>query len=482
MKIEPTSQSITEITADAVVVGIWDEQPLSGAAAELNRATNGALENLIESKLVSAASNTATSMLAPAGVKANVAVIVGLGKQDAFTPAIAYQAAGAASRTLSDLPRERVAFFLDTDHMDHAIAGSMIGCVGQDVYRHEKKTNPIQTIVWATDDLKLIDNAQIIGESINLTRLMVNLPASDIFPESFAEQTSTTGKDAGFEVEIWDEERLKKERCGALLAVAQGSAMKPRLVMMKYNGGPADQAPLGLVGKGVTFDSGGLSLKPSPSMIDMKCDMAGAATVLGAMNAIAKLKLPVNVIGFAGLVENMISGTSYRLGDVVTARSGKTIEIRNTDAEGRLVLADTIDVAIEQGVSKLVDLATLTGACMVALGPNIAGLMSNNQEWADSVTDSAKSVGEKVWQLPMHDEFGEQIKSKIADIKNTGEGRWGGAMTAGKLLEEFVQDTPWVHLDIAGPSFADAPKAWVDAGASGCMVRTLIEVARKHGE
>ena len=482
MKIEPTSQSITEITADAVVVGIWDEQPLSGAAAELNRATNGALENLIESKLVSAASNTATSMLAPAGVKANVAVIVGLGKQDAFTPAIAYQAAGAASRTLSDLPRERVAFFLDTDYMDHAIAGSMIGCVGQDVYRHEKKTNPIQTIVWATDDLKLIDNAQIIGESINLTRLMVNLPASDIFPESFAEQTSTTGKDAGFEVEIWDEERLKKERCGALLAVAQGSAMKPRLVMMKYNGGPADQAPLGLVGKGVTFDSGGLSLKPSPSMIDMKCDMAGAATVLGAMNAIAKLKLPVNVIGFAGLVENMISGTSYRLGDVVTARSGKTIEIRNTDAEGRLVLADTIDVAIEQGVSKLVDLATLTGACMVALGPNIAGLMSNNQEWADSVTDSAKSVGEKVWQLPMHDEFGEQIKSKIADIKNTGEGRWGGAMTAGKLLEEFVQDTPWVHLDIAGPSFADSPKAWVDAGASGCMVRTLIEVARKHGE
>ena len=480
MKIEATNQSVTEVTADAVVVGIWDQEPLSGAAADLNRATNGALENLIDSKLVSASANTATTMLAPAGVKANVAVIVGLGKQDDFTPAIAYQAGGAASRTLSDLPRERVAFFLDVDHLQHAIAGSMVGCVGQDVYRHEKNTNPIQTIAWATEDLKLMDEAQAIGESINLTRQLVNLPASDIFPESFAEQTAAVGKEAGFEVEIWDEERLKKERCGALLAVAQGSAMKPRIVMMKYNGGPADQAPLGLVGKGVTFDSGGLSLKPSPSMIDMKCDMAGAATVLGAMNAIAKLKLPVNVIGFAGLVENMSSGTSYRLGDVVTARSGKTIEIRNTDAEGRLVLADTIDVAIEQGVGKLIDLATLTGACMVALGPNIVGLMTNDQAWADAVTTAAKTVGEKTWQLPMHDEFAEQIKSKIADIKNTGEGRWGGAMTAGKLLEEFVQDKPWVHLDIAGPSFADSPKAWVDAGASGCMVRTLIEIARKH--
>jgi len=361
-----------------------------------------------------------------------------------------------------------------------AIAGSMVGCVGQDVYRHEKTTNPFQTIVGATDDLPLIDEAQAIGESINLTRRLVNLPASDIFPESFAEQCVSVGKDVGFEVEVWDEERLKKERCGALLAVAQGSAMKPRLVMMRYNGGPADQKPLGLVGKGVTFDSGGLSLKPSASMIDMKCDMAGAATVLGAMQAITKLKLPVNVIGFAGLVENMISGTSYRLGDVVTARSGKTIEIRNTDAEGRLVLSDTIDVAVEQGVSKLIDLATLTGACLVALGPNIVGLMTNNQPWADTVASSAKTVGEKTWQLPMDDEFADQIKSKIADIKNTGDNRWGGAMTAGKLLEEFVQDTPWVHLDIAGPSFADSPKAWVDAGASGCMVRTLVEVARQH--
>ncbi len=480
MKIEATNQSITEISADAIVVGVWDDEPLSGAAAQFNKANGGTLDDLMEAKLVSAKAASVTTILAPAGVKSNMVAVVGLGKREAFTPATAYEAAGAASRKLADTPRERVVFFLDADHLEHAIAGSMVGCVGQDVYRHEKQTNPIENIVWATEDLPLLDAGQTLGESINVTRRLVNLPACDIFPESFAEQCVALGKDAGFEVEVWDEEKLKKERCGALLAVAQGSAFKPRLVMMRYNGGPADQKPLGLVGKGVTFDSGGLSLKPTAGMIDMKCDMAGAATVVGAMNAIAKLKLPVNVIGFAGLVENMISGTSYRLGDVVTARSGKTIEIRNTDAEGRLVLADTIDVAVEQGVGKLIDLATLTGACMVALGPNIAGLMSNDQDWADSVAAASKTAGEKVWQLPMDEEFAEQIKSKIADIKNTGEGRWGGAMTAGKLLQEFVQGTPWVHLDIAGPSFADAPKAWVDAGASGCLVRTLIEVARQH--
>ena len=480
MKIESLSKSVTEITADAIVVGIWEDQPLSGAAAELNQATKGKLANLIESKLVSAKSHTATTLLAPEGLKTDVAVIVGLGKPADFTPATAYQAAGAASRKLSDLPRETVAFFFDVDHQSHAIAGAMVGCVGQDIHRNEKKTNPIQTILWATDNSKLIDEAQIVGHSINLTRRMVNLPACDIYPESFAQQCVASGNESGFEVEVWDEERLKKERCGALLAVAQGSEMKPRLVMMKYNGGPTDQPPLGLVGKGVTFDSGGLSLKPTAGMINMKCDMAGAATVLGAMQAIAQLKLPVNVIGFAGLVENMISGSCYRVGDIITARSGKTIEVRNTDAEGRLVLADTIDVAVEQGVSKLIDLATLTGACLVALGENITGLMTNDQDWADSVTNASKSAGEKTWQLPMDDEFAQQIKSEVADIKNTGDGRWGGAMTAGKLLQEFVKDTPWVHLDIAGPSFGDKPQPWIDAGASGCMVRTLIEVARQH--
>jgi leucyl aminopeptidase len=229
----------------------------------------------------------------------------------------------------------------------------------------------------------------------------------------------------------------------------------------------------------VTFDSGGLSIKPTDGMKTMKCDMAGAATVVGAMQAIAKLKLPVNVMGLCGLVENMLGGAAYKLGDVLHARSGKTIEVLNTDAEGRLVLADVLDVCCERKPGKIIDLATLTGACVVALGTDVAGLMTNNSDWGDSVRKSGENVGEPLWPLPMFAEFGDQIKSDIADIKNVGDGRWGGAITAAKFLEEFVQGKPWVHLDIAGPAFYDSPRPWLDAGGSGMFVRTLVEVARQ---
>ena len=209
--------------------------------------------------------------------------------------------------------------------------------------------------------------------------------------------------------------------------------------------------------------------------------MAGAATVLGAMQAIAQLRLPVNVIGLVGLVENMLSGSSYKLGDVLRARSGKTIEVLNTDAEGRLVLADVIDVALQHNPSRLIDLATLTGACVVALGNDVAGLMTNDQAWCDALRSAADSVGEQVWQLPMFAEYAEQIKSEVADIKNVGNGRWGGAITAGKFLEEFVAGKPWVHMDIAGPAFLDSSKPFLDAGGSGAYVRTRVEVARATG-
>jgi leucyl aminopeptidase len=213
-------------------------------------------------------------------------------------------------------------------------------------------------------------------------------------------------------------------------------------------------------------------------MKTMKCDMAGAATVLGAIRAIASLGLPVNVSGYMGLVENMTGPAAYKLGDVLTARNGTTIEIHNTDAEGRLVLADALSVAVDQGADRIVDLATLTGACVVALGENVAGVMANDQDWCEAVAGAAEAAGEPVWQLPMFDEYDEQIKSKVADIKNTGEGRWGGAMTAAKLLQRFVGEVPWTHIDIAGPAYAEKPLPWLDGGATGCMVRTLVQLAR----
>jgi leucyl aminopeptidase len=263
------------------------------------------------------------------------------------------------------------------------------------------------------------------------------------------------------------------------LAVARGSNRPPRLVILRYRGGAADAPTLGIVGKGVTFDSGGLSLKTPEGMLTMKCDMAGAATMLAAMQAIARLKLCANVVGLAGLVENMTGPGAYKLGDVLHARSGKTIEVHNTDAEGRLVLADVLNVAVETGAAKIIDLATLTGACMIALGQEVAGAMTNDQAWCDKVMTAARQCGEPCWQLPMFPEFDEHIKSEVADMKNVGDGRYGGAITAAKLLEQFVEKRPWVHLDIAGPAFVDKPKPWTDGGASGVFVRTLVEVARQ---
>jgi leucyl aminopeptidase len=314
---------------------------------------------------------------------------------------------------------------------------------------------------------------------VNLTRQMVNEPPSRIYPESFAAEAEKFAEEFGLGIEVWDEKRLDEERCGSLLAVARGSARPPRLVILSHNGGEPDDPILALVGKGVTFDSGGLSLKNTDNMKTMKCDMAGAATVFGAMEAIARLELPINVIGLAGLVENLVSGNSYKVGDVLTARSGKTIEVLNTDAEGRLVLADVLDIAVDRGADKIVDLATLTGACVIALGIDVAGLMTNNQDWCGVVKGAADACGEPAWQLPMFPEFAEDIQSKVADIKNVGEGRWGGAITAAKFLEQFVGDTPWVHIDIAGPAFLEKPKPWLDAGGTGAFVRTLVEVARQ---
>ena len=244
--------------------------------------------------------------------------------------------------------------------------------------------------------------------------------------------------------------------------------------MLRYDGGGKDAETLAVVGKGVTFDSGGLSLKPSDSMKDMKMDMGGAATVVGVMRAVAELKPKVNVVGFCGLAENMISGDAYRLGDVIETRKGTTIEIHNTDAEGRVVLADTLDVCVQHEPAAIVDLATLTGACMVALGNEVVGMMTNRGELAAAVKSAADVEGEYVWELPMYELYDEKIQSKVADIKNVGEGRWGGAITAGKFLEQFVGDTPWVHLDIAGPAFADSSTGYRDAGATGVMVRTLV--------
>lgn len=477
MKVTATDEPIIGNNSDAVVIAASTDQPLSSSAQEVDRACNGKLTELIQNEHVSTEKLSVTSLPGLDGIEAGVLVIVGLGKEN--EPGLGFQAAAAAAKHLAKSERQRVAFYFDEQASSEAIAGSMVGCVGQDLYRNEKSIHPFDEIGWAGVTDEFIRNGEILGRSINLTRDLVNEPANQIYPESFADKCQEVGKSSGFEVEVWDEKKLSEEKCGSMLAVARASVKPPRLVIMRYRGGSDDSIPLTLVGKGVTFDSGGLSLKPSEFMLDMKCDMAGAATVVGAMQAIAQLKLPINVNGLVGLAENMISGDAFRLGDVLVARSGKTIEVHNTDAEGRLVLADVLNVAVGEGTERIIDLATLTGACMVALGKYVAGIMTNDQSWCDDVLLSAKETGEPAWQLPMFERFQKDIKSEVADIKNVGDGRWGGAITAAKFLEEFVEETPWVHIDIAGPSFLDKPQPWIDAGASGCFVQTLVRAAEK---
>lgn len=484
-------------TSDVLVVGLPKDGSMGPTMAAIDKATDGWLGRLIAADQIRGRRGELTLIASPLGSRTDpvengsgerdsadggptMILVAGLGDLagESSSRSLAFDTASSVVRRLADRKRERVVFALaesfPEDWHDCLVAGSLFGCEGQAIYQSEPASHVPGMIDFVGISDQSLQRGQIIGTSINHTRRLVNEPAAMIYPESFAKVAEEIGADSGVEVEVWDEAKLEAEGCRAILAVGQASDKPPRLLIMRYRGG-GDEAPLALVGKGVTFDSGGLSLKPSDGMADMKCDMAGAATVVGVMRGIAKLGVKQNVIGLCGLAENMVSANSYKLGDVIETRSGKTIEILNTDAEGRVVLADTLDVAIQHQPRAMVDLATLTGACMVALGTEVAGLMPNNSSLCNSIKLAATDQGEPVWQLPMFDLYDDKIKSKVADIKNVGEGRWGGAITAAKFLENFVGDVPWVHIDIAGPAFADAPKPHRDAGATGVMVRTLIQ-------
>jgi leucyl aminopeptidase len=472
-----TTTEAAEQSADTLVVGLFEGGSLAPTLAKINEATGGWVSRLIELDQVRAKKGELSLLASPIESGPTMILIVGLGDDQNQSRVLALESASAAIRKLSDRNRAKVVValaesFPESMH-DAIVAGVLLGCEGQGIYQSESALHVPGEIAFAGMSDAMLRRGTVLGESINHVRRMVNEPPVVLYPESFAAMAGEIGADAGLTVEIWDEAKLETEGCRAMLAVGGGSTRPPRLVILRHEGG-GSEPPIALVGKGVTFDSGGLSLKPSDAMADMKCDMAGAATVVGVMHAVAKLGLKQNVIGVCGLAENMVSGSSYKLGDVIETRSGKTIEILNTDAEGRVVLADSLDVAVQNQPRAMVDLATLTGACLVALGTEVAGLMTNDEQLCGAIEQSAKVEGEPVWQLPMFELYNDKVKSKVADIKNIGDGRWGGAITAAKFLENFVAKVPWVHIDIAGPAFADRPKPHRDAGATGAMVRTLV--------
>ena len=470
--------------ADVLVI-FFESNGLRGPVVEIDEATGGLLQELYKQGEITGKRYECIPLYAPRGLACKQLLVVGIGSHNEVDAGVLYEASGTAARRLSCKPRATVGFLADgnwsNEQLEQAVAGATMGVSGQDLYRSEKHQTPFEKTVWLQAPVEVVQRGHIIGDGVKLARRLVNMPPDNLYPETFAEEAATIAGRVGLEIEIWDKARLERERCEALLAVARGSTRSPRIVLLHYRGPGCNETEpkVAFVGKGVTFDSGGLSLKTSEGMLAMKCDMAGAAAALGTIAAIAALKIPVHVVAAVGLVENMTGGNAYKLGDVVTARSGTTIEIHNTDAEGRVVLADVLDVVADLKPGCIIDAATLTGACMVALGRDIAGVFTNNQSSCDVLKDAAHSVGERVWQLPMDEDFNSQILSDVADIKNVGDGRLGGAITAAKLLERFVRDIAWTHVDIAGPAFADKPRPSIAGGGTGSMVRSFIEFTKR---
>jgi leucyl aminopeptidase len=485
MNVQLIRQHEADVAADCLALGLFDDPP-SPTAPVRETPLGGLLDRLLATKELTAGVGDTTPLLGLGDGPARTVLVFGLGTRARFNAAAAYSAGVAVGKRLASRPRESVAVALPESSTPAAIAsalveGLVVGTRGPDLRKAEPARHPfgsLQVVVPAeaeidVDDLEeAIRRGQIVGEAINLARDLVNTPPSDKTPPRLAEQMRSIAADAGIEVDVWDLERIRRERMGGILGVAAGSEEPPAFLKLAYRKG-GDSPTLALVGKGVTFDSGGLSLKPSSSMEDMKCDMTGAAVVVATMQALARLDLPVNVVGYAALTENMTGGRAMKLGDVLTIRNGKTVEVLNTDAEGRLILADVLSIAVEEKPGRILDLATLTGACMVALGTKVAGLFSNDDAFSRDVLAACHATGERAWRLPLDDDFKDQLKSNVADLKNVG-GKHGGAITAAKFLETFVAETPWVHLDIAGPSWADSDGPTRDAGGTGCYVRTLI--------
>ena len=419
---------------------------------------------------------------------------VGLGELDKFEPSFLARYAGAAVRYLGRRNVSQAALLLpDRAHefplaaasfiAEGAIAGSFEITIYQEKPEKKVALDDVAILSAGFDASALqngIERGTVIGEAVNFARRLALTPANDMTPTHLAQEAQRIAKENGLSIDVLDEARAREEGMGSFLSVAQGSTQPPKFIVMRYDGDPSSKELLALVGKGITFDSGGISIKPADRREEMKYDMSGGAAVIATMAAIGKLKPEINVVGIVPATENMPSGKATKPGDIVKAMNGTTIEIINTDAEGRLILADGISYARKLGATKIVDAATLTGACVVALGHAAAALVTNDEAFATEFMGASKPTGERYWQMPYYEEYSNQMKSDIADLKNTG-GRAAGTLTAAAFLRHFAGDTPWIHLDVAGTAYVDTETAWQAKGPTGMPVRALVSVAETLG-
>lgn len=499
MEIRFAAGDITKTKADAVIINHYEgAERLQGDIAVIDKALSGAVSSLIKSGEIKGKNGEATVIYTLGKLPADRVVIAGLGKQADLTTDKIRGSVAAALRLL----RRKNAADIAVAALGVGIAGITAeksaqavtegALLGLYIFRHhitkEPESGEIKTLtIIGRDKTEAAalkrggDKGKILAEATNIARDMVNEPSNHMTPSDVAERASWAAKTYGFHITIFEREQAEKMGMGAFLGVAKASQQPPKFIVLNYKGARSKDTDIALIGKGITFDSGGISLKPADGMEEMKGDMAGSAAVIAAMSAIAQLKPAINVMAVVAATENMPGGNAFKPGDVLTSMSGKTIEIISTDAEGRLTLADAITYARKQGAKQLVDVATLTGACRIALGDVCSGAFGNNQELIDKIIAAGAEAGERLWQMPMYDDYKEQNKSEVADIKNTG-GRLAGAITAAQFLAEFAGDTKWVHLDIAGTNITDKEKNHNVKGATGTPVRTLVNLVMNLAE
>jgi leucyl aminopeptidase len=490
MQFNVESNSLQNVSTEAIVIPIFSDGTLDGAASAADSALGGAIAEILASKEINGNDNE-VSLIHASSLPAKRVLLVGLGDREKFTPAKLSRYAGTAVRYLGRRNVHRIAFALPKEaNANVAAAASFIAEGAQggtiDTTIHRTKTerpieiNSVSILANAGDhafDAAAIEQGlkrgEAVGEAVTFARSLALEPANHMTPRILADHAAKRGEAFGLTVDVLDEKRMEELGMGALLGVARGSDEPPRLIVLEYNGDPSSKEKLALVGKGITFDSGGISLKPADKMEDMKYDMAGAAGVIAAIGAIAKLGLKANVVAIAPATENLPGGRAQKPGDVVTAMDGQTIEVINTDAEGRLILADALGYARKLGATKIIDTATLTGAIVVALGHEATGTMSNDDAFVADFLRVANASGERYWHMPLYDEFSATVKSDFADLRNS-TGREAGSLTAGAFLKSFVGNTPWIHLDIAGTGYLDKETPYQAKGATGYPVRALV--------
>ena len=494
MQIGLVTEPYSQIRGDALITYVFDaENKFDGALAEINREMNGRLESLSASGELTAKPLELVLLHFPQGLAAQRLLLVGAGKPAKFSVSDLRKIAGTALRYLKPRGAKKLIFLTREGERGPEAAQAIVeGLVAADFesdkYRSERKKQEIESVSLAGFDAGIgnaltsaVEQGRAIAESQNFARDLINEPSNRLTPRMLAARAEAMAKETGLTVEILDERKIAELKMGALIGVAQGSVEPPRMIILRYM--PKDAKPggplLGLVGKAVTFDTGGISIKPANNMEKMKYDMGGGATMLGAMRALSVLKPSIPVIAVIPATENMPGGRAQKPGDVQVAMSGKTIEVINTDAEGRLILADGIFYARKLGCTHLIDAATLTGAIEVALANVNVGAFGTPREYLDRFLASARAVGEKMWPMPIDDEYEEMIKSNIADIRNTGSGKGGGAITAAWFLKEFTDDTPWIHLDIAATCWLDEGRPWLAKGPTGVAIRSIIDFAMK---